>query len=86
MIVMSDLLYRSLKVDIGKREPQSPFFHSRFMGLNVRRSNLVPKRSSPIRPRTDDMRAMVEDLIARGEGEEQFEMREQAFIIGNFSA
>ena len=64
--------------------------HVGFMGMKVVTSEFIPKKRVPRKPMTDDLRAMVEDLIDRGEAEEQFSEHEQALIFspnvpGNFS-
>ena len=49
--------------------------------MNVVYSKNLPKRRVPITPKTDDMRDMMESLVARGAARPQFRLVEQSFII-----
>jgi hypothetical protein len=83
MIAMSDMLYRRLEVKFREddRKMSSIMPMSSLMGLRVIRSPHVPKAKIPVRPNTDDMRSMVDDLVGRGEARPQFKEREQAFFF-----
>ncbi len=54
-----------------------------FYGIPVRTLSDMPKARVPVRPHTDDMRAMVEDLIRRGQGSPQTREVDQVIIIAD---
>lgn len=52
-----------------------------FHGMRIISSPHVPKKNVPVRPFTDDMRAMVAQLIDLGEASPQFRQVDQVIFM-----
>ncbi|WP_422050154.1 hypothetical protein [Shimia sp.] len=80
----SESLSRKLQMEWGRDavSPSSIMPMSSFMGMKIIRSPHVPKAKVPVTPKTGDMRAMVDDLIDRGEASPQFQERDQVIFMG----